>query len=127
MRGGGSPISKSKCQNSDKILTFLVTTKNDPYGLKCKINPKNFFSSKGFPKGAGGGVGPPFGKNSQKIPFFLNESPPKMETKIWANMLLFESNLQEKKPVRICSLVGASQGVGRNNSLAKQHGTLVHP
>ena len=35
-----SPILKSKCQNSDKILTFLfVNTKNDPYGLKCKINP----------------------------------------------------------------------------------------
>ena len=34
------------------------------------------FSTKGFPKGGGGGGGPPFGKNSQKIPFFLNESPP---------------------------------------------------
>ena len=27
-------IPKSRCQNSDKILT--LKTKNNPYGLKCK-------------------------------------------------------------------------------------------
>ena len=53
---GGSPIPKSKCQNSDKILTFFVKTKNDPYGLKCPAIP-------------------PFGKNSQKIPGFFWKSP----------------------------------------------------
>ena len=42
-----------------------MKTKNDPYGLKCKINPKKF-SIKGFP---------PFGKNSQKIPFFFGTPP----------------------------------------------------
>ena len=68
--GGGSPIPKSKCQNSDKILTFFVKTKNDPYGLKCKINPKIFLQLRGSQKGGGAG-GPPFGKNSQKIPFFF--------------------------------------------------------
>ena len=72
LEGGGSPIPKSKCQNSDKILTFFVKTKNDPYGLKCKINPKIFFRLRGFQKGGG----PPFGKNSQKIPFFFFEDPP---------------------------------------------------
>merc|ERR1712105_421200 len=66
--GGGAPIPKSKCQNSDKILTFFVKTKNDPYGLKCKINPNFFFQLRGSQKGGGG---PPFGKNSQKIPFFF--------------------------------------------------------
>ena len=65
MRGGGSSqtkmflnfcVPKSICQNSDKISTFLVKTKNVPYGLKCKINPKKF-STKGFPKGGvGAGV-----------------------------------------------------------------------
>ena len=70
--GGGSPIPKSKCQNSDKILTFFVKTKNDPYGLKCKINPKIFFRLRGSQKGGGG---PPFGKNSQKISFFLDCTP----------------------------------------------------
>ncbi len=67
MGGGGFPIPKSKCQNSDKILTFFVKTKNDPYGLKCKINPKKF-STKGFPKG-GWGVRH-LGKIPKKICFF---------------------------------------------------------
>ena len=35
----GSSIPKSKCQNSDKMVTFLVKIKNIPYCLKCKINP----------------------------------------------------------------------------------------
>ena len=48
-----------------------MKNKNDPYDLKCKINPKIFFRLRGSQKGGGG---PPFGKNSQKIPFFFWQS-----------------------------------------------------
>ena len=44
LEGGGSRIPKSKCQKGDKILTFFVKTKYGPYGLECKINPKNLFN-----------------------------------------------------------------------------------
>ena len=40
-----------------------MKTKNDPYGLKCKINPKNF-STKGFPKGGGSAIWEKFPKNT---------------------------------------------------------------
>jgi len=38
LREGGSPIPKSKCQNSDQKMNIFVKTKNYPKGLKCKIN-----------------------------------------------------------------------------------------
>ena len=66
--GGGSPIPKSICQNSDKISTFLVKTKNVPYGLKCKIF--FFFQLRGFQKGGEGGVRH-LVKIPKKIPFFF--------------------------------------------------------
>ena len=64
-----------------------MKTKNDPYGLKCKINPKIFFSTKGFPKGGVGGEGgsaiwEKFPKNT----VFLPESPP--------NLCIWYQNIQ---------------------------------
>ena len=70
LEGGGSPIPKSKCQNSDKILTFFVKTKNDPYGLKCKINPKIFFRLRGSQKGGVEGGVRHLGKIPKKFSFF---------------------------------------------------------
>ena len=53
--GGGSPIPKSICQNSDQKVNIFVKTKNDPKGLKCKINHIFVVVGKqGFPKGGGG-------------------------------------------------------------------------
>ena len=53
LREGGSPIPKSKCQNSDQKVNIFVKTKNAPEDLKCKIN-HHFFWKQGFPKGEWG-------------------------------------------------------------------------
>ena len=76
MRGGGSPIPKSICQNSYQKVNIFVKTKNAPNDLKGKIN-HTFFLETGVPKRGGGG-GPTLGKNSQIIPFFFVGSVPKL-------------------------------------------------
>ena len=75
MRGGGSPIPKSICQNSYQKVNILMKTKNAPKDLKCKINHTFFFGNRGFQKGGRWGRGPTLGKNSQKITFFFWERP----------------------------------------------------
>ena len=69
LRGGGSPIPKSICQNGYQKVNILMKTKNAPKDLKCKINHTFFFWKQGFPKGGEGGGGPTFGKNSPNFPF----------------------------------------------------------
>ena len=53
--GWGSPIHKSKFQNSDRKINFFVKTKNAPLDLHCQID-HNLFSEQGVRKcvGAGG-------------------------------------------------------------------------
>ena len=46
-----------------------MKTKNDPYGLKCKISPKQIFQLRGSQKGGGSAIW-------EKFPKFL-ELPPK--------------------------------------------------
>ena len=75
-KGGGGPLFPNLEAKIPPKSDFFEKNKIAPYGLKCKINHKIFFSTKGFPKGGGWGGGPPFGKNSQKIPFFLIDAPP---------------------------------------------------
>ena len=53
-------------------MTFLRKNKIAPYGLKCKINHKNFFQLRGSQKGARH-----LGKIPKKYRFFLN--PPLMQ------------------------------------------------
>ena len=50
-----------------------MKTKNAPKDLKCEINDTFFFGNRGSQKGGGGG--PTFRKNSQKILFFLGGVP----------------------------------------------------
>ena len=69
--GRGGPLFPNLEAKIPPKSDFFEKNKIAPYGLKCKINHKKY-STKGFPKGGGG---PPFGKNSQKTPFFLDESP----------------------------------------------------
>ena len=75
-RGGGSPIPKSICQNSDQKVNILMKTKNDPKGLKCKIN-HTFFLETGVPKrgGGGGGGARPWEKFPKNPVFFLGWRP----------------------------------------------------
>jgi len=72
--GPGSPIPKSICQNSYQKVNILMKTKNAPKDLKCKINHTFFFGNRGSQKGGGGDL--TFGRNSQKIPFFLGGGVP---------------------------------------------------
>ena len=68
------PVEKLReqlCQKSVKISTFFVKTKNVPYGLKCKINTKNFFWIRGSQKGGVGGGSDVWEKFPNNIVFFL--------------------------------------------------------
>ena len=65
-----------------------MKTKNDPYGLKCKINPKIFFRLRGSQKG---GVRH-LGKIPKKYLFFL-EDPPKRS---WEYAYCVRVELQSK-------------------------------
>ena len=72
-RGGGSPIPKSICQNSDQKVNILMKTKNAPKDLKRKIN-HIFFGNMGSQKGGGGGGVRHLGK-IPKNPVFLDGFP----------------------------------------------------
>ena len=52
-----------------------MKTKNDPYGLKCKINPKIFFRLRGSQKGGVGGGARHLGKIPKKYRFFFGRPP----------------------------------------------------
>ena len=52
-----------------------MKTKNDPYGLKCKINPKIFFRLRGSQKGGVGG-GSAIWEKFPKNTVFLFGKPP---------------------------------------------------
>ena len=65
-RGGGPLFPNLEAKIPPKC-DFFEKNKIAPYGLKCKINHKNF-QLRGSQKGGVGG--PQFGKNFQKIPFF---------------------------------------------------------
>ena len=67
---------------------------------------------------------------------FQFETESNMKPKTQANMFQFlnkyvsvfkQIQRKRQKPGRKCPLAGVFQGVGRNNSLAKQCDTLVHP
>ena len=75
LRGGGSPIPKSICQNSYQKVNILMKTKNAPKDLKCKINDTFFFET-GVPKrGEGGGGARNWGKFPKNPVFFCLERP----------------------------------------------------
>ena len=63
---GGSPIPKSKI---DQKMNIFVKTKNAPKGIECKINHSLFLETRVPIRDRKGGT--TFGKNSQKIPFFV--------------------------------------------------------
>ena len=71
--GRGGPLFPNLEAKIPPKSDFFEKNKIAPYGLKCKINTKNFFGIRGSQKG--GGVRT-FEKNSQIISFFFVESVP---------------------------------------------------
>ena len=69
--GGGSPIPKCICQNTDKKVNIFVKTKNAPEGLKRKINPQIYFWTEASQIGGVGGGGRHLGKSPKKSRIFF--------------------------------------------------------
>ena len=100
MRGGGSPIPKSICQNSYQKVNIFVKTKNAPNDLKCKINHIFFWKTRVPKRGEGGifcGSPIPKSKIDQKVNIFVKTKNAPKGLKCKINQTFFFENTGSQK------------------------------